>query len=61
MDVAPLCPELKLSRYRTQRCSSGTVVPPEVTQTILVEFWFSERKCTMVLGKTVESIDRNIK
>lgn len=33
VDAAPLWPELKLSMYRTQRCSKGTVVPPEVTQT----------------------------
>lgn len=41
VDVAPLWPELKLSTYRTQRCSNGAVVPPEVTQTILLAFPFS--------------------
>ena len=36
VDVAPLWPELKLSMYRTHRCSRGTVVPPDVTQTTLL-------------------------
>lgn len=42
MDAAPLEPELKLSMKRTHRCSKGTVVPPDVTHTILVIFPFSE-------------------
>lgn len=33
VDAAPRWPELKLSMKRTQRCSRGTVVPPEVMHT----------------------------
>jgi hypothetical protein len=33
VDIAPRVPALKLSMYRTQLRSMGTVVPPEVTQT----------------------------
>lgn len=36
VEAAPLLPELKLSIYLTHRCSKGTVVPPEVTHTILL-------------------------
>lgn len=36
VEAAPLFPELKLSMYLTHRCSSGTVVPPDVTHTILL-------------------------
>jgi len=36
VEAAPLFPELKLSMYLTHRCSNGTVVPPEVTHTILL-------------------------
>ena len=38
VEAAPLFPELKLSMYRTQRCSRGTVVPPDVTHTTLLTF-----------------------
>jgi hypothetical protein len=34
VEAAPRWPELKLSMYRTHRCSRGTVVPPDVTHTI---------------------------
>lgn len=34
VEAAPRWPELKLSMYRMHRCSSGTVVPPDVTHTI---------------------------
>lgn len=36
VEAAPRLPELKLSIYLTHRCSKGTVVPPEVTHTILL-------------------------
>lgn len=36
VDAAPLWPELKLSMKRTHRRSRGTVVPPDVTHTILL-------------------------
>lgn len=35
VEAAPRCPELKLSINRTHFRSSGTVVPPDVTQTTL--------------------------
>ena len=35
VEAAPRCPELKLSMNRTHFRSSGTVVPPDVTQTTL--------------------------
>lgn len=40
VDAAPRWPELKLSMYRTQRCSRGTVVPPDVTHTTLLGLLF---------------------